>query len=229
MAKKVKIEVLSFPKISTLTDFDPLRKDPGADFRYVNDNQKIQDPDLLIIPGSKDTIRDLVYIKRSGHADAIRKLAKKGTMIMGLCGGFQMLGTKLIDVKGSENFLSKCDGLGFFNIVTRFMPSMVDCKTEAVPLKGFFLSSKLELKGFETHTGRTKYLEGSKPAFKITKRDETEVEIDDGAINEKGNIFGTYLHGIFDNDYFRKKLITYLQNRHSRPPLSRRVNSSGNP
>ena len=213
MDKKVNIEILSFPKVSTLTDFEPLEKERDAEVRYVKVNERIKHPDLLIIPGSKDTIRDLVSIKRSGQADTIRSLARKGIMIMGLCGGFQMLGTKLIDIKGSEYFLSKTEGLGFFNIVTRFMPSMVDCKTEAVPLQSFFLKGKLKLKGFETHTGRTKYLKGSKPAFKITKRDDTEVEIDDGAINEKGNIFGTYLHGIFDNDDFRQKLLAYLRKR----------------
>ncbi len=208
---KINIEVLYLPHISNFTDFDPFLKEEDVNLRYVKMGEKIGNPDLLIIPGTKNTIQDLVFLKRAGYTDKIRSLAKNGLSVMGICGGFQMLGTKIIDIKGSESSLSKCDGLSFFNIVTRLMPSKV---TSQIEFEGYGLSS---LSGYEIHLGRTKYLNGSKSLFKITKRGQRKVEIPDGAINEKGNILGTYIHGIFDNDNFRSVFLNILREKKSLP------------
>ncbi len=209
--ERVSAEVLLLPGASNLSDFDPLLRDEDIDLRFIESNDEMGSPDLFILPGTKNSILDMQYITRNGCANKIRHLSKAGSVILGICGGFQMLGAKIIDIKGSESRLSKCEGIGFLNIVTRLMPSRVDstvkfepinnkiAKSIDIPLKGF--------SGFETHTGRTKYLNGSRPLFRITSRDEKEVEIYDGAVNEERNVFGTYIHRIFDNDVFRKGFI----------------------
>lgn len=219
--KKVNIEVLYLPHISNFTDFDPFIEEEDVHLRYVRMGERIGSPDLLIIPGTKSTIQDMVFLKRAGYTDKIRSLAKNNTMVMGICGGFQMMGTKIIDIKGSESSFSKCDGLSFFNIVTRLMPSKVTSQVEFEPMQNAPLNFKdngsSRLTGYEIHIGRTKYLTGSQPLFKITKRDDTGVEIEDGAVNTAGNILGTYIHGIFDNDNFRNLFLNTLREKKSLP------------
>ena len=210
----VDIAVIKLPMASSLKDFSLLSKEGGVTLKYVEKSGKVGNPRLLIIPGSRDTIRDITFLKESGIADRIRELEKKKkTVILGISGGFQMLGSKIIDIKGSEYRLSKCGGLNFLNIVTRIMPSCVASDVEVLPTKNF--DSKIGgpngcINGFETHSGRTKYLNGSEPIFMIKKRDGKNVEIPDGAMNKKGNVLGTYIHGIFDNENFRKRFLQYL-------------------
>lgn len=215
--RSIEIAIIKLPGASNLSDFTILSKEENVKLSFIQAGDKIGVPDLLILPGTKNSIQDFLYLKREGYADTIRSLAKRQTMIMGISGGFQMLGAKVIDIRGNEQMPSKCDGLSFFNIVTRLMPSKVTSKVEFLPLKN--TSTKNDdcesyvLSGYEMHLGRTKYLKGSQPLFKIIKRDSKEVEIFDGAVNKEGNIFGTYIHGIFDNTAFRKNLLYRLEMR----------------
>jgi len=208
----VEIAVVKPPMASNLKDFSALQSEEGAVLRYAEKPGLLGNPRLLIIPGSRNVIQDLIFLKRSGMADRIREL-KKGTVIMGICGGFEMLGSKIIDVKGSEYRLSKCDGLNFLNIVTRLMPSYIASDVEVMPLGNFAStigSGRGYINGFETHAGRTKYLHGSEALFMIKKRGGEYVEIPDGAINKEASVLGTYVHGIFDNENFRKGFLHYL-------------------
>ncbi|MFH1847850.1 MAG: cobyric acid synthase [Candidatus Omnitrophota bacterium] len=213
--KKVAIEILLPPHASNLTDFDPLVNEAEVSVRFVKMGEAIGDPDLLILPGTKNTIQDIQFLKREGYIDSIKRALKKGSLILGICGCFQMLGKKVIDIKGSESGLSKCEGLSLFNIVTRIMPSKVTSQVEFEALGDTLPGSNKKglcaLKGFEIHLGRTKYLKGSKPLFKITKRGNREVEITDGAVNEDGNAFGTYIHGLFDNDTLRNTILNMVR------------------
>ncbi len=202
------ITILKLPHTYDLDEFDPLAKSEDVRLSHVTPDNDPGDPDLLIIPDTSNSIKDMEYLNRSGYANKIRMLAKKGCSIFGISGGFQMLGTKIIDIKGSEYGLSRCEGLGFLNIVTRIMPSMTESKVECK------FNGCASLTGFERHLGKTRYLKGSNPAFTITKRHDIEVEIPDGAINETGSIMGTYIHGIFDNDSFKEKFLhTHLHRR----------------
>lgn len=213
---KINIEVLYLPHISNFTDFDPLQKEDDVALRYVRMGEEIAEPDILIIPGTKNTISDLVYLKKAGYADKIRGLAKKGTFIIGICGGFQMLGRKIIDTKGSESYIAKTDGLSLFNIVTRIMPSKVTSHVEFSALRNPRFQIKgpsWPLTGYEIHLGRTKYLKGSQPLFKITKRGKSAVDIPDGAINKEGDVIGTYIHGIFENDAIRNALLNTVRKK----------------
>jgi adenosylcobyric acid synthase len=206
--RKISVEVLLLPHASNLADFDPLRGEPGLNMRFVKMGERIGDPDLFILPGTKNTLLDFQSIKKAGYANEIRRLLKKKRAILGIAGGFQMLGTKIIDIKGSEYGLPQSEGLGFFYIVTRIMPSKISCRVQFEPLAERLAARGRKgcdsYSGFEAHLGRTRYLNGAHALFKITKRDGVEVEISDGAVNEDGNVFGTYIHEIFKNDRFRK-------------------------
>ncbi|MEE8359396.1 MAG: hypothetical protein V3S04_00555 [Candidatus Omnitrophota bacterium] len=214
----IDIEVLLLPHASNLADFDPLTACPDVNLRFIKMGQKIGDPHAFILPGTRNTLLDFQDIKKMGYTNEIRRLAKKGRTILGIGGGFQMLGTKIIDIKGSEYRLSQSGGLGFFQIVTRIMVMMVSHSVEFKPLSGGPLSEKIggsnnAHTGFETHLGRTKYLNGSRVLFNITKRDGIEVEVADGAKNADGNIFGTYIHRLFENRGFREGFIEMVKQR----------------
>jgi len=204
--QKINIEILKLPNASRLDEFDTLKNDKGIALRFINAKEEIGSPELFIIPGTSKTIQDYIYLKRNGYSDRIRELAKKKVTIMGISGGFQMLGAKIIDIKGSEMLHSRCEGFGFLNMVTRLMPSKVEDDVEAM-----MLNDSCKVSGYESHIGRTKYLSGLGPMFTITKRGGTDVEIPDGAVNADGKIFGTYIHGLFKNTKFKDILLSRLQ------------------
>ena len=218
---KIAIEILYLPHISNFTDIDLLAAEKGVALRYVKMGEKITDPDCLIIPGTKNTISDYTYLKKYGYTQEIKTAVKRGVMLIGICGGFQMLGRKIIDIKGSESNLSQCEGLGLMNFVTRLMASKVVSQVKVRPSERLrFVDASLaekELSGYEIHTGRTKYLSGSAPAFKITSRLKTQTEIDDGAVSESGNVWGTYIHGLFDNASFMLAFLNHLRVKKSLP------------
>lgn len=225
---KINIEVVRLPHMSNFTDFDSLSREKDVALKYIKTSKQISNPDLLIIPGTKNTISDFCYLKREGYINKIKNCVRHGAMLIGICGGFQMLGLKIIDIKGNESGLSQCEGLGLLNFITRLMPSKVVSQVEAIaqPALSFAGStnSTNKLSGYEIHTGRTKYLKGSVPAFKLTKRLGTEIEVDDGAVNHNNQVWGTYMHGIFDNDSFRTSLLNHIrQKKHL--PVKRKVKS----
>ena len=225
---KINIEVLYLPHISNFTDFDPFLDDEDVNLRYVKMGDEITNPDIIIIPGTKNTISDYRTLKRMGYLDTIKKRIKSGTMLIGVCGGFQMLGLKIIDTKGSESNIPKCEGLGLLNFVTRLMPSKVVSQIKAVPQRNLSFAhahaSGAELTGYEIHTGRTRYLDGCLPAFSLRKRLDTEIEVDDGATDSANQVWGTYIHGIFDNNVFRTALLNRLRKTKGLPLKNARHN-----
>jgi len=200
--RKSKVRILKYPNASDLDEFDGLSKRDDVDLLISEDSNAINGADLVILPGTANTIQDYVYIKRSGATDKVRAAWKKGATVFGISGGFQMMGVKVIDIKGSEYSHSKCDGLGFFNIVTRIMPSVIESDCECA-------WDGLSMRGFERHEGRTRYLKDSRPLFTITKRDGAEVEVFDGAANKEGTAFGTYIHGLFNNKDFCDRILQW--------------------
>lgn len=175
---------------------------------------------MIIVPGTKTTTKDLDFLKSSGLAKEIRLAAKAGTLIMGICGGFQMLGRNLYDKQQTEGGSKKMEGLNLLPIETEFLASKTTHQVEAVLNKNlektdFFSSFDFneKLKGYEIHMGITKYLEKSKPLFELQKRSGEKLKIMDGAFAIESNCFGSYLHGLFDNDGFRRSLINYLKDK----------------
>ena len=210
---KINIEVLYLPHISNFTDFDPLEREEGISLHYVKMGERLGEPDLLIIPGSKNTLDDLYCLKKFGYQKEILNRLKRGTVIVGICGGYQMLGRQIYDPEHTESSREKIEGLGLINGVTTLKSKKITFQVRACLLPNPFFNIQDELLGYEIHTGETVLLGSEKPLFKITKRSSTQTDINDGVVSKEGMVWGTYIHGIFNNNSFRKAFINFLRNK----------------
>ncbi|MCK8817375.1 cobyric acid synthase [Natroniella sulfidigena] len=211
---EIKIGVLKLPHISNFTDFDALAEEEEVMVDYITKNDELADYDALIIPGTKNTVADLLYLQEEGLAERITELAEQGMNIVGICGGYQILGTKLIDPELVEGTEEELPGLGLLDLETTFNQAKTTHQAEAVIESevGFManLASK-EVTGYEIHMGQSKLGAEAVPFCRIEKRSQQEVEVIDGACNQSGSVWGTYLHGIFDNHHFRLSFINHLR------------------
>ncbi len=199
---QVRIAVIRLSRISNFTDFEPLEQ--YADVRYVEPQDELKEPDAIILPGTKNTIDDLKELKSKGMDKKIITEAKKGTPVIGICGGYQMLGKDIID-SGIEGTGGACSikGLGLLNVTTRF--SNYEKQTRQVEklvtgdgeILGQIKGEKV--RGYEIHMGKTY---GGEPAFG-----------DDGSVSENGLVLGTYLHGLFENKNIQNSFLGYLYKR----------------
>jgi len=222
LENKLDIVVINLPHISNFTDFDCLADEPDVQLRYVSNGNKLGNPDMVIIPGSKNTIHDLAFLQKSGLFSQIIAQEKRGIPIVGVCGGFQILGNELHDPLHTESDIDSMKGLGLLNMITTFDPDKITTQVHAeIVGKGPFFDRMqgLEVTGYEIHMGRSEIGEGVIPAFRIFERSTREVDILDGAIRSDGMVFGTYIHGIFDNDSFRRHILDLLREWKGWEPL----------
>lgn len=211
---RIRIGVIYLPHISNFTDFDPFKSEDGVDLRFLKDGKIDDGLDLLIIPGSKNTIDDLFYLIDSGIAGKIRKFHDKGGRVIGICGGYQMLGSTIEDPLKIETTRGMIGGLGLLPMETTLKPEKITSRVKAEVIDNNVLpltSHVLQLSGYEIHMGRTTLLDGARPIFKIKERSGKKVDIHDGAISGDGRVWGTYIHGIFDNDHFRHQLLEEIR------------------
>jgi adenosylcobyric acid synthase len=219
---EITIEVVYLPHISNFTDFDVLEAEEGVSMRYVGKGDKIGESDVIIIPGSKNTIGDLSYLKEKGYAADIVKKARRGKcVVFGICGGYQMLCNSLIDPEGVESKLREIEGLGLLPATTIFeshAQKMTNQVRAIVDLEFY----KGEIAGYEIHMGRTYFSkDNTKNAFTIFERSGGKVPDDEGgAVSSDGNVIGTYIHGIFDNDGFRRAFLNHVRRKKGLPLLS---------
>jgi cobyric acid synthase CobQ/L-threonine-O-3-phosphate decarboxylase len=198
----IEIAVIDLPHISNFTDFDSLRIEPDVFLRIVRSTNDLNQPDAIILPGSKNVVGDLEYLRQSGLGRKIFDLSNQGqTEVVGLCGGFQMLGQSVEDPHGIESAKKMTDGLGLMPISTVMAQQKTLVRTE-----GTHLPSRLRVRGYEIHHGQT---EGT-PLIPLVVREDGQII---GAEARKGNVWGTYLHGIFDADEFRRWFIDRLRVR----------------
>ncbi|RKD22534.1 cobyric acid synthase [Caminicella sporogenes] len=212
---EINVEVLYLPHVSNFTDFNVFETQQDVNLRYVMRGESIGNPDILIIPGSKNTIEDLIYIRNSGLEKQIYKLHKEGKLIVGICGGYQILGNKIRDPYGTESSIKEINGLGLLDTETvfEFEKTTTQVEAEIIDKKnGIFKDLECrDIIGYEIHMGQTRLGRNAEPFAKIRKRLHKEVEVFDGAINKKGNVFGTYIHGIFDNIKFTRELLNKVR------------------
>ena len=221
---QIDIAIIRLPRISNFTDFDILKKEKDICVRFAEDVRSIGNPDLIILPGTKNTIGDLEHIKEQGIADAVIKLAKNGTMVIGICGGYQMLGRVIMDPENAESNTLETGGLGLIDVSTLFRLQKNTYQVKAtLHDRGADIFNGLnrdkEITGYEIHMGETVLLNGTAPFLKITERSSEEVSMGDGAVSNDGNVIGTYLHGIFDNDELRLELINHLRKNKDLSPM----------
>ncbi len=196
---RVDIAVIKLPRISNFTDFEPLER--FAQVRYVGVGEPLGNPDAVIIPGTKNTISDLREMKDKGMARQI--LSLRDTLILGICGGYQMLGKEIVDC-GIEDTVGAVAGLGLLDVVTRF--DLYEKRTVQAKKRvtgGGPVLEKIrgqEVTGYEIHMG-------------VTSPKGESAFGDDGAVAENGLVIGTYLHGLFENENFRNAFLDYLYRR----------------
>ena len=200
---KINISIIRLPHMSNFTDFDAFKVYKDVLINYAKTPDEISNPDILIIPGSKNTIRDLIKLKEAGFEKVIRRINSKGKIIIGICGGYQMLGTKITDPFSVESSISETEGFNLLNVKTIMSrnktlsnsKSIIDTANEI-----FQKNNMKAISGYEIHMGDTEVNE------KILMRTGSRVT---GVYKE--NVFGTYLHGVFDNKEFTDLLLNYIR------------------
>ena len=208
----LEIAVIRLPHISNYDDFDPL-EDEGCQVRYITQRFELGNPHLIILPGTKSTVTDLQYLRHSGLANSILSKAKAGTPVVGICGGYQMLGKKILDSQKVESAETEVAGLGLLDIITDFAPekSTVQVRARVMSDLGLLSGTKgMELAGYEIHMGQTQHGDKSH-AFQILETPRGATDYGDGTLNEQGTVMGTYMHGLFHNDDFRQVFLNSLR------------------
>jgi adenosylcobyric acid synthase len=217
---KVRIGVVKLPRISNFTDFDALESEPDVELRYIEGASEVNGLDALILPGSKSTTTDLNFLMERGLFQAIREF--RG-LVAGVCGGYQMLGHRVLDPYSQESHIHEAEGVGLLDAETVMQINKETHQVEALLLPAGKMAvpgCTERLKGYEIHMGETIVGPKTRPFATITRRSGREVEISDGAVSPDGRVFGTYLHGIFDNDGFRIAFLNRLRLEKGLRPLN---------
>lgn len=226
----IKVEVVKLPHISNFTDFNVFETQPDVWFRYINPGEVPDNPDLLIIPGSKNTIEDMKYLRESGLQKEIQKVHKDGKYVMGICGGYQILGREIRDPDNIESYIGYIEGLGLLNTTTTIAAQKVTRQVEGSVCKNIGLFSGLEdygVKGYEIHMGETRLMEGVEPLIRIKTLGGCFHNNLDGAVNKDGNVAGTYIHGVFDNVHITRGILNNIRKQKSLLPLQSEIASFG--
>ena len=215
-ARPLRIAVVALPSSSNFTDFDALRHEPSVSLRFCREPSQLALADLIILPGSKQTVEDLLWMRRQGIDSCVVAHAAQG-LVVGICGGMQMLGTAIVDSLAMEHG-GQADALGLLPFTTHMNPDKVTrAVTGRLSLSMLFGQRvpAIDIDGYEIHIGETMYADGAQ-AFSILNGHEP-----DGGISPDTRIFGTYLHGIFDDDTFRHTFLAAARSFHQLAPVDR--------
>jgi adenosylcobyric acid synthase len=194
---EINIAVIRLNKLSNFTDFDSLAGEPDVNLFYAKNPDELENADLIILPGSKNTSEDLIFLKENNF---VAQILKKP--VIGICGGFQMLGKKIFDPAKTESNYTELDGLNLLPLETTFAENKFTKQVTVDAADFEFLGSHIHaenLEGYEIHSGVTN-LDGKK--FVTAE-----------------NVLGTYIHGIFDNDNFRRQILNAIRRKKNLPPL----------
>lgn len=212
---EITIAVIRLPRISNFTDFDPLESEPSVTVKYLSPSQPLGHPDAVIIPGTKTTIADLLILQKTGMATEIQNYAAAGGTVLGICGGFQMLGKILADPEGIEGQEGRYQGLNLLPLKTVITGNKIARQrlvTSNYPQVG------LPVAGYEIHQGRSRLLESEEEA----KQSSYKPLFDDpglGIVDTSQSIWGGYLHGLFDNGPWRRAWLNHLRQQRGLPSL----------
>lgn len=195
-ARALKVAVPVTPRIANFDDFDALKAEPSVELVFVRSGERIpSDAGLIVLAGSKATISDLAALKAEGWDRDIAGHARRGGRVIGICGGYQMLGRRVLDPEGIEGDVREIEGLGLLDVETVMAPEKRLANSDARSL-----IYGVPLRGYEIHLGKTEGPDHGRPYVEIAGRA-------DGAMSPDGKVVGTYLHRLFDSDDFRAKLL----------------------
>jgi adenosylcobyric acid synthase len=196
----IKIVVPQLPRISNFDDLDPLRAEPGVSVEFVTPERALPgDADLVILPGSKATIVDLIAFRQAGWDVDLKAHVRRGGKVLGLCGGYQMLGLRVADPQNIEGPIGDLPGLGLLDVKTTLTP-----KKTLVEISGRDHATGMPIKGYEMHVGETAGADCARPMLDLGGRP-------DGAVSADGRVMGCYLHGLFASDEFRRAFLKTLK------------------
>ncbi|MGV3709738.1 MAG: cobyric acid synthase [Gemmatimonas sp.] len=221
-ASTIDIAVMRLPRVANLDEFQPLAAEPGVRVRFVASPADLGSPDLIIIPGTKSTLGDLAWLRERGLSSAIARLRERGTPILGICGGFQMLGERIVDRLGVEQ-LGESAGLGLLPVVTEFAAEKITRKVTAHVSGAHALwndrdvmsehQPSAELTGYEIHMGRTTVLDNAAVGDAPFVMRVNGSDVRDGLTSQDGLVVGTYMHGLLENGALRRALLKRLAER----------------
>ncbi|MEW5944721.1 MAG: cobyric acid synthase [bacterium] len=210
----VTIGVVYLPRMSNFTDFIPLAREPDVSLCFARSPNELDKCDCVIIPGSKATLADAVVIKQAGWFEKIRDLHRRGVAIVGVCGGYQMLGRKILDPHGIESEIAETDGLGLLPIVSRIEGDKILRRVERRMLDGEIFDDSCLVRGYEIHMGRTDV--AGEVALLVDSGDEPLC-----VSSPDHSVIGTYFHGFFDDDATRRAFINQIRQRKGLNPLGK--------
>ncbi|MFP3392299.1 cobyric acid synthase [Brevibacillus sp. SIMBA_040] len=211
--REIDIAVLRYPRISNFTDVDPFFVEPDCRMRFVTRAEELGEPDLIVLPGSKNTLEDLQFLRDTGLAAMVQKLHQSGrSYVVGLCGGYQMLGESIHDPEGVESPIKQLDGLGLIPMITTMekKKTTVLSRGEAV-----FAGESVTVEGYEIHMGQSVYKTNDAPFIQMEERTE-------GYCQEESQLIGTYFHGLFHNDRLRTLLLNTIREKKGLAPIEDR-------
>ncbi len=207
---RLNIAVMRLPRISNFTDFDPLKEEDDVVVRYIHgpdDLNAMMEADLVILPGTKNIISDLAWLREIGFPDSLATYLAGGGRLFGICGGFQMLGRTIGDPDAVEGDIENAEGFSLLDMETVLKKKKDTFRVAATLMD----SEKTAIEGYEIHMGETVSREN--PFALITRRNNSKVALDiaDGAVSTDKKVSGTYIHGIFDNDIWRTGFLNSLR------------------
>lgn len=209
--KRIHIGILKLPRISNFTDFDPLQNEPDVILSYVEMPEQLENLDVLILPGSKSTIADMYFLMERGIYDGIKTFRGH---IIGICGGYQMLGQRVLDPGGIESAIKEATGLELLPVETEILLEKETHQALAyLEEAGLAIAPECNgvITGYEIHMGNTTHLCAPRPFARIFRRGENSVTVEDGTVSNDGRVFGTYLHGIFENPRFKDNYLNRIR------------------
>jgi adenosylcobyric acid synthase len=214
-AKPIDIVVIQLPRISNFDDFAPLAAEANVSVRYVDRTSRLGDPDVVILPGTKSTMSDLEWLQQTGLAGGIQRLAESGAHVVGICGGYQMLGQTLRDPQHVESSVEAMPGLGMLPTTTTFAPEKETFQVRGRVLEGSPCAGLVgqPIEGYEIHMGRT---HGGSPWLELTRHGSKAIARD-GASARDGRIWGCYVHGLFASDAFRREWLETVKGQRGVP------------
>ena len=216
----VDVAVIALPHIANFDDFDPLRRETGVRLRYVRSREELGSPDLVIVPGTKTTVDDLGYLRDTGLASEVAALAGQGVAIVGICGGYQMLGRRILDPEHVESDREEVPGLGLLRVDTRFSPDKQTHQVSGHVIGDYGMlagASGVPFEGYEIHMGATTGVladvGGSATPLRLTRRSGRQVDSGDGSMSDDGWVMGSYVHGLLHNTELRRTILARVAAR----------------
>jgi adenosylcobyric acid synthase len=214
------IAVIRLPRIANFDDFEPLAAEPGVRVRFIRTPHTLATADLIIVPGTKTTVADLAWMHETGFADAVRAAATARRPVLGICGGFQMLGERVDDPDGLDGLPGSVSGMGLLPVTTTFAGAKrtVRVRARVVATRGVLAAAAgHEIAAYEIHAGRTtaagRTSDTTFAAFEMLGGDGV-----DGAVSGDGVVTGTYLHGLFADPVVRGAVLRAVAARTGRAP-----------